>query len=153
MDIQLISGICGGTLTEVACADVVGGSGTSFATETISGIILTVGMYYIKLNNEGGGSSMSIQNFCVTTTISANTLPSLGNNSYILCSGIIQDNGGSGNYSNSVSGYSVINPSIAGNMVSLTFIEFALECCCDYVNIYDGSGIGLLSKGLSLQLK
>lgn len=65
--IQLISGTCGGTLTQLVCQNAVGASGTVFSTETISSYVLAAGTYYIKLVNVGGSSSMSIQNFCVTT--------------------------------------------------------------------------------------
>lgn len=56
------------------------------------------------------------------------------------CSGTFQDHAGNGNYSNYASGYLVIDPSGNGT-VSVTFSQFALESCCDYVRIYDGVGL------------
>jgi len=70
------------------------------------------------------------------------TVPYSGNNSITTCSGVICDHGGTGNYSTYANGYTVINSSIPGSLVRLTFNSFGLECCCDYVNVYNGAGTG-----------
>lgn len=70
------------------------------------------------------------------------TVPYSGNNSITTCSGVICDHGGTGNYSTFANGYTVINSSIPGSLVRLTFNSFGLECCCDYVNVYNGAGTG-----------
>jgi hypothetical protein len=69
-----------------------------------------------------------------------NTVPSIGNNSYTLCSGVLYDHAGStGNYAANVNGYTVINPSIVGNMVRLTG-NITTEASYDYVRIFNGVG-------------
>jgi hypothetical protein len=79
--------------------------------------------------------------FC-TEAFSQNLVPSSGNNSITTCSGTIQDHAGSGNYVDNVNGYTVINPSVAGNFVRLTFSQFTTESNYDYVTIFDGVGTG-----------
>ncbi len=60
-----------------------------------------------------------------------NSVPFTGSNSITTCSGTIQDHAGSANYSPNANGYTVINPSVAGNNVSLTFTQFATESSYD----------------------
>lgn len=71
------------------------------------------------------------------------SVPYSGNNSITASSGFICDEYGWGtNYVNNANGYTVINPVSAGDMVSLTFTNFELEGCCDYVRVFDGTGTG-----------
>ena len=67
-------------------------------------------------------------------------LPSTGNNSITVCSGTLYDNGGSSNYSNDCSGYTVIYPT-SGNAIKLTG-TYSLESQFDYVLVYSGVGTG-----------
>lgn len=69
-------------------------------------------------------------------------VPSSGNNSITTCSGTIKDHAGDGNYDNNINGYTVINPAITGYNVQLSFTSFALEDCCDFVTVFDGTGTG-----------
>lgn len=132
--LYVYSGTCTG-LTLVGCADATGSSGNETATvTTTSGTI-----YYVRVVRRSGTSGSLTGTLCVTNG-SVYTVPASGNNSITTCCGTIMDPGGTSDYAINSDGYTVINPSIAGNMVSLTFSSFALECCCDYVYIYDGSG-------------
>lgn len=66
--LQLISSTASCTgLTQIACANSDTASNAS-QTETINQS-LPNGIYYLKVINVGGGSSMSIDNLCVTSTI------------------------------------------------------------------------------------
>jgi len=67
-------------------------------------------------------------------------LPNTGSNTITTCSGNIYDNGGStGNYVNNTNGFTVINPSTAGNMVRLSG-SISTESGWDFVYIYNGAG-------------
>ncbi|NVO01300.1 MAG: hypothetical protein HXX09_01225 [Bacteroidetes bacterium] len=80
-----------------------------------------------------------------TQTISAceKIVPSSGSNSYTLCSGNLYDYGGSaGNYSVSTDGYTVLYPSVGGNVIQIAGLSSAGESCCDYVQVYNGVGTG-----------
>ena len=70
------------------------------------------------------------------------TVPGAGNNSITTCSGTICDPGGTGNYVDNQNGYTVINPSIGGNMVRIVGTASSGEACCDYVRVYNGTGTG-----------
>lgn len=66
--LQLISSTAACTgLTQIACANSDTASNAS-QTETINQTLAN-GIYYLKVINVGGGSSMSIDNLCVTATI------------------------------------------------------------------------------------
>lgn len=54
----------------------------------------------------------------------------------IIASGNVTD--GSGDYSNNESWTSLIQPSVPFEYIKLSFTQFALEGCCDYVRVYDG---------------
>lgn len=74
--LQLISGTCGGTLTQIACANAFTAN-NSAQTETINYTGLANGTYYIKVSNVGNNSSnMNLTSLCVTS-------PPINNN----CSG------------------------------------------------------------------
>jgi hypothetical protein len=63
--LQLVSGTCGGTLTETQCANANNGA-DSAQTETISATLAN-GTYYIKVSNinNSGGNSMNLSSLCV----------------------------------------------------------------------------------------
>jgi subtilase family serine protease len=68
------------------------------------------------------------------------TLPVSGFSSITTCSGVLYDDGGaSGDYSDNCNGSITINPSVAGNKVSLSFTSFSIETCCDILYIYNGA--------------
>jgi hypothetical protein len=69
-------------------------------------------------------------------------VPSTGNNTYTVCSGNIYDNGGStGAYAASSNGYTILYPTISGNVIQLTG-NYYTESGWDYVYIYNGVGTG-----------
>jgi hypothetical protein len=71
------------------------------------------------------------------------SVPYTGNNSINASNGYICDHAGWGtNYNNNADGYTVINPASENLMVKISFTHFELDGCCDYVRVYDGSGIG-----------
>lgn len=58
-----------------------------------------------------------------------------------VCSGTFTDNGGlAGNYSNSQF-VSQTFQSVSGQRLRFTFQQFALESCCDYLEVFDGNSI------------
>jgi hypothetical protein len=65
--LQLISqtAACTG-LTQIACANAVTSNGTQ--TETISGVSLNNGTYYIKAVNVGSGGTLLLNSLCVTSS-------------------------------------------------------------------------------------
>ncbi len=86
------------------------------------------------------GSGFTLNINCVPPVIF--TLPTTGNNSYTVCSGVLYDSGGpSGNYSNNSNGYTVLNPSNPGNMVQVNGFSDG-DNCCDFIRIYNGAGLG-----------
>ncbi|OWY26051.1 hypothetical protein BVG80_00640, partial [Sphingobacteriales bacterium TSM_CSM] len=119
------------------CIDDLSGFMTSLGFTLAGGT-----QYYILADPEssvGGSATFSIT--CPPDPCTY-TVPYSGSNSITTCSGAICDHAGSSNYSNNANGYTIINPAISGNLVRLTFTSFDLECCCDYVNVYNGSGLG-----------
>jgi hypothetical protein len=94
--------------------------------------------FYAGFGITGSGFALTIN--CVAPT--EFIVPSVGNNSYTLCSGILYDEGGStGDYGNNSNGYTVLNPSNPGNFVRVSGSS-AGDNCCDFINIYDGVGLG-----------
>ncbi|MBK9453139.1 MAG: CUB domain-containing protein [Bacteroidetes bacterium] len=106
-----------------------------------------------------GGNLYSVMNqyYCSTNTTCTNVtitlvslpgptcnyvVPATGNNSITASSGNICDHAGTGNYSNSVDGYTVIYPPSACQSIRLTFSQFVTEGSFDFVTIYDGVGTG-----------
>jgi hypothetical protein len=70
------------------------------------------------------------------------TVPQSGVNNYTICSGTLYDSGGpSFNYLSNSDGYTVLNPSTAGNMVQVSGFSSG-EDCCDFIRIYNGVGLG-----------
>ncbi len=68
-------------------------------------------------------------------------VPRTGSDLIATCSGTIADSGGSGNYQSNSNGYTIINPSIAGNYIQISG-SITTEAGYDYLTIYDGSGTG-----------
>lgn len=89
------------------------------------------------------------QNTCMTVTIQLislpipfNTVPFSGNNSYTVCAGNLYDHGGpSGDYLVNANGYTVLYPSVAGNAIQISGTSSG-ESCCDYIEVYNGAGLG-----------
>lgn len=79
--------------------------------------------------------------FAATQLFGQNLVPTSGNNTFTVCSGILYDSGGPfGSYTNNANGYTVLNPSTAGNMIQLSG-TFNGDNCCDYLYIYNGVGL------------
>jgi hypothetical protein len=128
-------------LSEIQCVNNVNGTGNNDSTETTTNL-LTNGTYFIKILNNANNNNLDLTSLCVTGVAPENTVPSTGNNAYTLCSGNLYDNGGSsGNYVNDSNGYTVLNPSIAGNRIRVSG-TLNTEGGFDYMTIYDGVGIG-----------
>lgn len=67
------------------------------------------------------------------------SVPNSGNNTWTTCSGTLYDNGGAfGNYGSNNDGYTVITPSTAGNVISISG-TISLERG-DFITIYEGVG-------------
>jgi hypothetical protein len=62
--LQLISGTCAGTLTELVCENSAGAGG---GTETISAYPLAAGTYFVKALNVGS-NDLNLTSLCITTT-------------------------------------------------------------------------------------
>jgi hypothetical protein len=94
--------------------------------------------FYAGFGITGSGFALTIN--CVAPT--EFIVPSTGNNSYTLCSGVLYDAGGANSdYSNNSNGYTVLNPINPGNFVRVSGSS-AGDNCCDFINIYDGVGLG-----------
>jgi hypothetical protein len=94
--------------------------------------------FYSGFGITGSGFALNIN--CVAPT--EFIVPSTENNSYTLCSGVLYDAGGAdGDYSNNSNGYTVLNPISPGNFMRVSGSS-AGENCCDFINIYDGVGLG-----------
>jgi len=64
----------------------------------------------------------------------------MSNTTITTCSGTLYDSGGpTSNYQNSENYTLTIVPSTSGAMAQLNFINFTVETCCDYLQIYDGT--------------
>ncbi len=100
-------------------------------------------------NNSGacGPGNIVYTSPAITINSCEMTVPNSGTNTYNVCSGNLYDNGGStGNYTSSCNGYSILNPSISGNKIQISGTTSG-ESCCDYVQVYNGSGTGGLLLG------
>jgi hypothetical protein len=103
------------------------------------------GTYYLEVNScctgSSGGNYTLAYKYDSSSPSCDYNVPFTGNNSITASSGFICDHAGWGiNYSNNANGYTVINPVNPGDNVRLTFTHFQLESCCDYVNVFEGTG-------------
>ncbi len=127
---------CGGT--EIACNDDFCGVQSQIIFSATAGTA-----YWIRIagfNGQSGTGTLTLS--CTAPEVCTYSIPASGNNSITVCSWTICDPGGTSNYANNSNGYTVINPATPGDNVRLTFNSFALECCCDFVRVYDGVGLG-----------
>ena len=110
---------------------------------TLNWTCTTSGTYSLLLcnwpcNSLASSTQISYYSSCAVE----NMVPDTGSNSYTLCSGNLYDIGGSsGNYINYCNGYTVLNPSTAGNGIQVSG-TISGEACCDYMYIYNGAGTG-----------
>jgi hypothetical protein len=119
------------------------GSGTALPMDIFS----TTGPLTIQFTSDGSvvrqGFRAQISNTAPPPPSCDYNVPYTGSNSITASSGFICDHAGWGtDYSNSANGYTVINAASAGDLVRLNFTHFALEGCCDYVRVFDGTGTG-----------
>ena len=135
LGLSLYSGTCG-SLTQIACS--VPGA----ANANLNNInVLPNTTYLLRLMRTINlGTNNMDGTICVFRV--ENIVPTTGNNSYSICSGNLYDNGGStNNYATSSNGYTVINPSVPGNLVRVSG-TVTVEGGYDYLTIYDGIGTG-----------
>jgi len=76
---------------------------------------------------------------CFSAFSQTHKIPKTSNNTWTICSGILYDHAGTGDYGNNANGYTVIYPSTSGNSVQLTG-TYNTEINWDYVYIYNGIG-------------
>lgn len=130
-----------GEVTMYAAGNIANGNGT-----TAGDIIMTSSL---SLNIvDGGGSTSDIG--CMNETASnynPNAIADDGSCEFnialvdevIACGGVFLDSGGeNGDYDDFENFSITIYPENENEYVSLTFNEFQLETCCDYLTIYDG---------------
>ncbi len=113
------------------CIDATGTDGIE--TRVVTG--LTIGTtYYICVHDyASGGGNFTI---CITTAAPVITM---ANSTSTVCTSTFQDNGGTGNYSNSQNLVHTICPSTAGQCIRAAFSSFDLEDNFDYLSVYDGN--------------
>lgn len=101
------------------------------------------GNYTVSLvtTNVFGMDSAWVTNY-INVDCSNIDMPNNGTNIYTACSGLLRDNGGSGNYSNNTDGVVVLQPTGA-SQVDLTFLffDFVASNPGDTLFIYDGPSI------------
>jgi len=117
------------------------GTTTSVSTNpaTVSNLATaTVYDFYVKASC--GGSDESPLTGPVSATPGSYNIPTNGSYTITTCSMIIYDDGGaSQNYSNSCDVTLIIQPEVAGNLVSVQGTS-STESSWDYLRIYDGAG-------------
>jgi hypothetical protein len=116
----------------------------SAGSNNITFDIVKEGDCWFGNNNNSCGLGNSVYS-SVAQTIDAceKKVPSTGSNSYTTCGGNLYDHAGSaGQYSYSVDGYTVLYPSSVGDMMRVSGVSSAGESCCDYVQVYNGVGLG-----------
>ncbi len=118
------------------------GNGAIPATDTTAGphtvVYTTSGTKTISLTvtNTNGNHTYSrdilIDQYCKFN------VPASGSSIIDLCSGVLYDDGGTSDYSNSTDGYTTIAPAGASS-ITLTFNSFSFESGYDYLYVYDGT--------------
>lgn len=126
------------------------GSWTNIASATSTSLATTalVTTYY-RLVTTCSNSGLTNTSNVVSYTVSCYSMPASGTTSYTSCSGTVYDPGGTGNYANNANSTLTIYPSVAGNMVSLTFSAFSTESGYDGLIIYNGNSTSapMISSG------
>ena len=116
-----------------------GGTGSDVAYDVkmdAAGNTSVIGFFSGVTNFTGRDTSQLVQTQCGSNTIN---MPSSGSTTYTICDATFRDHGGTGYYSNSRSNTrTTFYPCTANQKITITFTSFSLECCCDYVRIYDG---------------
>lgn len=106
---------------------------------TVSATLTAGNTYYLLIE---GYSTSSYGSYTITVSVPVAgqmIVPSTGNNTYTVCSGVLYDAGGStGNYADNWNGYTVLYPSTSGAMLQISGTTSG-ESCCDYISIYDGT--------------
>ena len=116
------------------------GDGTTSTEQNPIHTYAANGSYTVTLEscNDLGCSTEVVNNYIVIDLdCQSIVFPTSGTHSTGQCYGLIQDDGGDGNYTNGVETTYTIAPTGAINVV-LTFTAFQVETCCDYLRIYDG---------------
>ena len=113
------------------------------ATATTYNATVVAGTTYYRLVTTCTSVSLSSNSNAVSiTSQTCFIVPYTGNNSITTCSGTLYDHGGAtGDYTTFANGYTVIYPSIAGNVIQISGTTSG-EACCDYVRVYNGAGLG-----------
>jgi len=94
--------------------------------------------HYLKVMGFSGAGG----NYTLAYYMNEMYVPYTGNNSYTVCSGHLYDHGGSAaNYLDNANGYTVLYPSVGGNMIQVSGSQDT-ESGYDYVRIYNGIGTG-----------
>ena len=123
--------------------------GTTSSTSTSATGLSCGTNYYLRVYAETNCDNTS-SGIATSSPFSLECLPSCdynvpftGSESISTASGSICDHAGWGiDYSDHANGFTVINPAVSGQMVRLTFTHFETESGYDFVNIFDGVGIG-----------
>ncbi len=102
--------------------------------------------YYILVHGFNSTSAFNLALTCITPAVCNYSVPYSGSNSITTCSGTICDHGGIGNYTTFANGYTVINPTTPGYLVSVDG-TIDTEFGYDYVEFYDGIGLGTFIIG------
>ena len=142
----------GGTFTGQNCCDylqIFNGAGLTgnllWSGDPSVGVVPTItstaGPLTVQFYSNGSivGAGFALDIDCVPPVTF--TVPTSGNTTYTVCSGILYDSGGpSGNYANNANGYTILYPSNPGNMVQVSGIASG-ESSFDIIQIYNGAGL------------
>lgn len=117
------------------------GDGTTSEEENPSKTYTTSGVYDITLTtcNEYGCDTKTRSSYISVNLgeLCAISIPSSSNEVHTSCEGLLQDDGGDGQYSNNTNGSVTIAPDNAIS-VSLSFNSFSFEEGWDYLYVFDG---------------
>ncbi len=100
------------------------------------------GIFPVSLSIDGGSCGIDtkmLDNFISIDTANPciTFMPTVGNQVITSCSGVLYDDGGTGEYSNNTNVTTTISP-LGASKVTLTFTQFDFEPGYDYLKIYDG---------------
>lgn len=117
-----------------------GWSNVSGAVDPVLTTATATNSYYRMMSTCSFSGQANYSN-TVSFTIE-NCVPTASNNSYTVCGSSLFDGGGSLlDYSNSIDGYTVLYPSVAGSAVKIEG-SYSTEINYDYVYVYNGVGVG-----------